>query len=93
MKKSYKIFLFFLLIFSIYCSLIIGRSWDEDFHLYQGKITLNYLFSLGQNDKLYIYREFYSPIYWTLNYFISQIFPYKYQIEVNHIVNLFFSFL
>ena len=45
-----KILLFFLFAFSIYCALKIGQSWDEEFHLIQGKITLDYLFSLGKID-------------------------------------------
>ena len=50
-KKKQKILLFFLFAFSIYCALKIGQSWDEAFHLIQGKTTLDYLFSLGKIDK------------------------------------------
>ena len=46
-----KTLLFFLLIFSIYCALTIGQSWDEATELLRGKITLDYLFSLGDVDK------------------------------------------
>ena len=90
-KKSYKIFLFFLIIFSIYCSLTIGKSWDEIFQLNSGRVTLNYLLSFGRIDEHILYREYYSAIYWSLNYLLTQIFPHKYQIEASHLVNLIFS--
>ena len=90
-KKKQNILLFFLLIFSIYCALSIGQSWDEKFHLLQGKITLDYLFSLGNIDNYIQYRENYSTIFWSLLYFITKIFPAQYQIEISHLVNLFFS--
>ena len=91
MRRSYKIFIFFLFIFSIYCSLTIGRSWDEEFQLYQGKVTLNYLSTFGSINTDYLYREFYAPFYWTINYLFTQLFPEKYLIEVSHLVNLIFS--
>ena len=90
-KKKQNILLFFLLIFSIYCAITIGQSWDEKFHLLQGKITLDYLFSLGNIDSKIQYRENYSTIYWSLLYFITKIFPHEYQIEISHLVNLIFS--
>ena len=90
-KTNQKILVFFLLLFSIFCSLSLGQSWDEAFHLNQGKVTLNYLLSLGNIDKDIFLREYYSPIYWSLLYLITQIFPSQYQIEVSHVVNLFVS--
>tara|TARA_Y100000590_G_scaffold215787_1_gene244542 strand:- start:103 stop:1656 length:1554 start_codon:yes stop_codon:yes gene_type:complete len=90
-KKKKYVPLILLIAFSIFCSLIIGQSMDEENHLVQGKITLDYLFSLGQINNHIWYREFYSPIYWSLNYFITEIFPYKYKIETSHLVNLIFS--
>ena len=90
-KELKKTLLFSLIFFSIICALLIGQSWDESFNLNNGKITLNYLLSLGQIHEKYFYSEYYSPIYWTLNYFITQIFPNKYQIEISHLVNLSFS--
>ena len=90
-KKNYNILLFFLLIFSIYCALTVGKSWDEDAHITLGKITLNYLFSLGQIDKHNDQREFYATIYWSLKYLFSNILPSKYQIEVSYLINLVFS--
>ncbi len=90
-KKKERIIFLFLLLFAMYCAIVVGQSWDGNFHLLQGKITLEYLFSLGKIDKELFYREFYSPIYWSIQYLLTLIFPIKYQIEVSHIVNLIFS--
>jgi len=90
-KNKQKILLFFLFSFSIYCGLLIGESWDERYNLSNGKGTLDYLFSLGRiNDEVY-YGQYYSSIYWSIQYFISKIFPSQYQIEINHLINLIFS--
>ncbi len=91
-KKKQKILLFLLFIFSAYCALTIGRSWDEFLHLHLGKSTYDYLFSFGSLDKEVFYREFYSSIYWFLQYFVTKISTSNYQIETMHFVNLTFSF-
>ena len=90
-KEKQRILLFFLFSFSVYCALIIGKSWDEDHALLQGKSTLDYLFSLGKIDKHFVAREYYSSFYWSLQYLLTTIFPSKYQIEISHIINLIFS--
>ena len=90
-KRNYKIFISLIVIYSVYCSLTIGQGWDEVLQLWIGKNTLDYLFSFGKIDNVYLYREYYSPIYWSLNYFLTQIFPFKYQIEASHLINLTFS--
>ena len=91
-KTKQKILFFFLVIFSIYCALTIGKAWDEGFLVTQGKVTLNYLLSLGRIELIDLYqREYYSPIFYSLKFLFSQIFPIKYQIEISHIINLFFS--
>ena len=90
-SKSHKILLFFLLVFSIYCALTIGKSWDEKFQLYQGKVVLDYLFSLGNMDESYYLREHYAPIYWSFKYLLTQILPFKYQTEVSHLINIIVS--
>ena len=46
-KKYEKILIYLLIFFSFYSAVIVGRSWDEGYHLLLGKITLEYLFSLG----------------------------------------------
>ena len=90
-KINEKIIIFFLIFFSLYCSLIVGETWDEGFHLALGKVTLNYLFSFGSINKDFPYREFYSPIYWSLQYLLINIIPSKYSVESSHIINMIFS--
>ena len=89
--KTQKIILYLLILFSIYCALSIGLTWDEDFHIKQGKVVLDYLFSFGAVDKDILYRENYSAIYWTLSYLITKQFPQQYFVEVSHIINLCLS--
>ena len=90
-KKKQKILLFFLFSFSVYCAIIVGKSWDEGIDLLYGKSTLEYLFSLGKIDNYFWSREYYSAFYWSLQYLVTSIFPLKYQIEISHIINLIFS--
>ena len=90
-KTKQKILLFFLFYFTIYCAIIIGQSWDEGAELHKGKVTLDYLFSLGEINNKSSYREYYSPIYLSLLYLLTKIFPAQYQIEASHIINLIFS--
>jgi hypothetical protein len=90
-KLNQRILFFLLILFSFYCAITIGQSWDEHFHLLQGKITLDYLFSLGKIDNDIFRREYYSAFYWSIKYFLIQIIPSALQIEASHAVNLFFS--
>ena len=90
-KKEKNILLIILITFSVYCSLILGETWDQEDNLIRGKITLDYLFSLGRIHYDIFARENYSTIYWTLLYFITKIFPSNYQIEITNLTNLFFS--
>ena len=92
-REKQRILIFFLIIFSIYYALTIGIAWDEEYHIIQGKITLDYLFSLGKIDQHIWYREFNSTIYYTLLYFLTTIFPSQYQIESSHLINLISCFL
>jgi hypothetical protein len=89
-KKN--LIVFFLFFFSLYCSLIVGQSWDESYHTNLGKRNLVYLFSLGRVESYLGYSQYYSSLYWSLQYFFSQLFIYKYQTEINHLINLLFSF-
>ena len=91
-KKKKYISLSILITFSVYCGLTIGESVDEHWYLSVGKITLDYLFSLGKIDKNIAYSEYYSTIYWSFLYLITELFPSKYETSVSHLVNLFFSF-
>ena len=92
MSKKKKITsLYILIAFAIYCSLIVGLAWDEQNAFESGKITTDYLLTLGRVDKYIVYREYYSTIYWSLLYIISELFPSKYQDEIGHLINLSFS--
>tara|TARA_Y100000590_G_scaffold322405_1_gene365093 strand:- start:6417 stop:7997 length:1581 start_codon:yes stop_codon:yes gene_type:complete len=90
-KAKQKILFLFLVIFSIYCALVIGQGWDEETLITQGKIAINYLLSLGKIDIDIFRREYYSPIYYSLKFLLIQIFPIKYHIEASHMINLAFS--
>ena len=87
--------LYSLILFSVYCAVIIGISWDELDHLAEGNRRLKYLFSFGTYDYL-DYRnrlgwEFYPGFYHTLSTFVTKMFPKKYEIESLHLTNLLFS--
>ena len=92
-KNKINVLIFSFIIFLCYCSLSLGQSWDEAFHLNQGKIVLNYFFSLGKinGGENIAQTQYYSPIYWTLQYFITLMFPPQFKLEVAHLVNLLFS--
>ena len=68
-KKNYLFSI--LILYSVYCALKIGLSWDEQFHIRQGKLIFNYLLSFGYKNVDFLYRENYSSIYWVFNYFIT----------------------
>ena len=92
MNKKRNLTLFILLIlFSTFCAISIGETWDEKYELLRGKVSLDYFFSLGKINTHILYREYNSPIYYTFLYFVTTIFPSIYQIEVSHMVNSFFS--
>ena len=91
--KNQRIILSLLILFSVYCALIIGQTWDEGHRFLQGKITFNYLLSLGKLDEEIYLREYYSTLYWSLSYLISTIFPSKYSDQIIHLINLSFSIM
>ncbi len=90
-KAKKKILFFFLILFSVYCAITIGKGWDEGFLIKQGEIAIKYLLSFGRINEDLFRREYYSPIYYSLKYLFIQTFPYKFQVEASHLVNLFFS--
>jgi len=91
-NKINNIIFYLLIIFSIYCALNIGMSWDTLGNIYQGNERLKYLFSFGSYDYLdYGDQRFYPGFYTTLSTFIIKIFPKKYEIESLHLINLLFS--
>lgn len=90
-KKNANILLVLSICFSIYCGLTIGQSWDQGHSLMLGKITLDYFFSLGVIDNRIPYSEHNSTLYYTTQYFLTNLFPSQYRIEISHLVNLVFS--
>ena len=100
MNKFFKLFekheskiKFLLIIYAIYCSFIIGLSWDEGFYQEIGKINLNYLLSFGLLDESYFSKFRYSTLYWSLSSLITQSFPSSVAVEVFHLVNTIFGLL
>jgi hypothetical protein len=96
-NKKKNIYLFFLLpifLYGIYCSLIIGKSWDAFFFINLGKERLAYLFSLGLKDQSEIFiSEVYPGIYNTLSAFILQLFPKQFELNIFHLTNFSISTL
>ena len=77
-KKSENLIFFLLAIFSIYCSLIMGMSWDEPYLYELGENRLKYLFSLGKykyQNPIYFSYTVFPGFYDTLTAFISQMVP------------------
>ena len=92
-KKIELLVIFSLLIYSIYCSIIIGPSYDEFAHYRNGEKLFNYIFSFGRReyvDTIYLYHY---GLYDFLGTFFSKNFPSSYIIESHHILNLIFSSL
>ena len=83
-----------LIIFSYFCSISIGISWDELFEINRGQERLKYIFSLGSYEVAYVQNEKYYPgFYSTIAAFISNIMPKKYIYETYHLINNTFSIL
>ena len=95
-KKSENLILFFLVIFAVYCSLTLCMSWDEPYHYYNGKNRLKYFFSFGKYEyrdlSIFPAKAYFPGFYDSLSAFISQMFPRKYEVQIHHLTNLFFSF-
>ena len=94
LKKVEISILVLLFVFAFYCALIIGSSWDEIFEMNIGKERLKYLFSFGSYKDFDFYNSrFYPGFYNTFAIFVTKMFPLKYEIEVWHLINCFFSIL
>ena len=94
-KKINLIFLITLILYSLYCAMQLGYTWDVLFYYDVGKERLDYLLSLGLNEvdtKIYA-RRFLTGAYSTISAFFVQIFPKKYILESIYIFNLSFSIL
>ena len=96
MSKKVEISVLTLLfIFTIYCTLTTGSFWDEPYEMNIGKDRLKYIISFGSYKyfDFHIYTEYYPAFYSTLAIFVTKIFPNKYEIEIWHLINAFFSIL
>ena len=91
--KQEKLIKFLLITYSVYCSFIIGMSWDEAYYHEIGKINLKYLLSFGQINEPFIYKYRFSTLYWSVSSLISQIFPNKFNLEIYHFINTFFGLM
>ena len=69
LKKIENFILFSLIIFSVYCALANGISFDAPFDIKMGKERLKYLFSLGSYTD-YDFRDarFYPGFYNTFSF-------------------------
>ncbi len=84
--------IYLLIIFSYYCSLIIGISWDELFEITRGQERLKYILSFGNYDVAPAQNDKYYPgLYSTISAFLSNIMPKKYIYETFHLINNTFS--
>jgi len=92
-KKIELLVIFSLLIYSIYCSITIGPSYDEFFHYRNGEKLFNYIFSLGRREYVETIYLYHYGLYDFLGAFFAKNFPSKYIIESHHILNLIFSML
>ena len=81
-KKINLIFLSTLILYSLFCALQLGYTWDVLFYYEVGKERLDYLFSLGANkvDEP-DHGKYLNGAYSTISAFIVQFFPRKYILE------------
>jgi len=91
--KVKNIIFYLIIIFAIYCALIIGQSWDETSYLSLGKERLRYLLSFGFYDvKEVFWNSYHYPgISYTLKAFFVSLFPNKFEVEIIHLFNLSIS--
>ena len=82
-----------LILYSIYCSIIIGPSWDEFYHYKNGENIFKYIFSFGSREYVSANFKFHFGLYDFLATFFSKNFTSNYIIESHHIFNLIFSIL
>ena len=83
-----------LSIFAVYCSLIIGISWDEHLAHIHALAKLDFIKSLGKNNSYLKYAEFHNPgFYEVLLAFFSNLLPNFWVYEGRHLLNLLLSFI
>ena len=76
-----------LILYVLYCSFIIGVSWDEKYYQIIGKLNLNYLLSFGNIDENFFSKYRYSTFYWSFASLLSQVVPKKFEVEIYHLIN------
>ena len=90
-----------LILFAYFNSLLIGLSWDENFHHVNGLLRFKYLSSLGKFQNYDFFNNKYYPgLYDTISYAIGHIlqvfdenFYQKHIVEIKHSINFLFSVL
>ena len=94
-NKIKIIFLSLLFLYSLYCALQLGHTWDVMFYYGVGKERLDYLFSLGSNkvNDLSYSSRFATGAYSTISAFFVQFFPRRYNLESIYFINLIFSII
>jgi len=73
-KKIELIILGSLILYSFYCALIIGPSWDEFYHYKNGDNIFNYIFSFGTREYHSANFKFHFGLYDFLASFFSKNF-------------------
>ena len=74
-----------LFLFSIFCSITIGMSWDEPWHHINGALRAEYLKSFG-NFKNYDFSDnkFYPGLYDTFSFLFSNFLAKVFSTEFNN---------
>ena len=95
MSKKFEVYtLSLFILFIIYCAIITGSFWDENFAMTMGKERLKYLFSFGTYKNYDFFNSrFYPGFYNTLAAFFTKMFPTKFESEIWRISNASFSVL
>ena len=94
-KKINFIFLIILLLYTVFCALQLGYTWDVLFYYHVGKERLDYLLSLGLDnfDTSIHAHKYLTGAYSTISAFVVQFFPKKFLLESLYLFNLIFSIL
>ena len=86
-----------LSLFAIYCSIIIGFSWDEFFHHINGSHRAEYFKSFGKfKEYNYLDNRYYPGLYDTFHFLIINFILKFFSgdiFEIKHLVNLTFGLL
>ena len=88
-----------LILFAYFNSLLIGLSWDENFHHVNGLLRFKYLSSVGKFQNYdFLNNKYYPGLYDTISYAIGHIlqvfdenFYQKHFVEIKHSINFLFS--